>query len=94
VLVNLGRTRYVWVTLCPMAFVAVTTVTAGLLSVRDNFWPITSSPVAAVRLQGYTNTILTLVMLLCVATILVAAARQFVRARNGVMVRRVAPDEA
>jgi carbon starvation protein len=94
VLVNLGRTRYVWVTLCPMVFVAVTTVTAGLLSVRDNFWPITSSPVAAVRLQGYTNTILTLVMLFCVATILVAAARQWLRARNGVMVRRVAPDEA
>jgi carbon starvation protein len=94
VLVNLGRTRYVWVTLCPMVFVAVTTVTAGLLSVRDNFWPITSSPVAAVRLQGYTNTILTLVMLFCVATILVEAARQWLRARNGVMVRRVAPDEA
>ena len=94
VLVNMGRTRYVWVTLCPMAFVAVTTVTAGLLSVRDNFWPITSSPVAAVRMQGYTNTILTLVMLSCVATILVAAARQWLRARNGVILRRVASDEA
>ena len=76
-----------------MAFVAVTTVTAGFLSVRDNFWPITSSPVAAVRMQGYTNTILTLVMLCCVATILVAAARQWLQVRNG-MVRRVASDEA
>jgi len=93
VLVNSGRTRYVWVTICPMAFVAVTTVTAGFLSVRDNFWPMTSSPIPAVRTQGYTNSTLTVVMLFCVATILVAAGWRWLQARHGVLVRRVASDE-
>jgi carbon starvation protein len=94
VLVNLGRTRYIWVTVCPMAFVAVTTVTAGILSIRDNFWPMTSSPEPAVRMQGFTNSTLTVIMLVCVATILVAAGRRWLQARNGVMLAKVASDEA
>ena len=94
VLVNLGRTRYVWVTVCPMAFVAVTTVTAGILSIRDNFWPMTSSPEPATRLQGFTNSTLTVIMLVCVATILVAAGRRWLQARNGVVIPAVASDEA
>jgi carbon starvation protein len=94
VLVNLGRTRYVWVTICPMAFVAVTTVTAGILSIRDNFWPMTSSPEPATRLQGFTNSTLTVIMLVCVATILVAAGRRWLQARAGVVMPAVASDEA
>ena len=29
VLINMGKARYVWVTICPMLFVATTTLTAG-----------------------------------------------------------------
>jgi carbon starvation protein len=94
VLVNLGRSRYVWVTLGPMAFVAVTTVTAGVLSVRDNFWPMTSSPLAATRIQGYVNSTLTVIMLACVATILVAAMWQWRQVRAGVVIRQAAPEKA
>jgi carbon starvation protein len=94
VLVNLGRTRYVWVTVCPMAFVAVTTVSAGILSIRDNFWPMTSSPEPATRLQGFTNSTLTVIMLVCVAMILVAAGRRWLQARAGVVMPAVASDEA
>jgi carbon starvation protein len=94
VLVNLGRSRYVWVTVCPMAFVAVTTITAGILSVRDNFWPMTSSPDPSERIQGFTNSTLTIVMLICVAMILVAAGRRWLQARSGVVLPAVASDEA
>jgi carbon starvation protein len=73
VLVNLGRARYAWVSAAPMAFVVVTTVTAGVLSVRDTFWPMTAHPEAGVRIQGYVNSVLTVVMLVCVAVILGAA---------------------
>jgi carbon starvation protein CstA len=82
------------VTICPMAFVAVTTVTAGILSIRDNFWPMTSSPEPATRLQGFTNSTLTVIMLVCVATILVAAGRRWLQARAGVVMPAVASDEA
>ena len=39
ILINLGRARYAWVTLVPLVFLSTTTLTAGFLSVRDNFWP-------------------------------------------------------
>jgi carbon starvation protein len=83
VLVNLGRARYAWVSAAPMAFVVVTTVTAGVLSVRDNFWPMTAHPEAGVRIQGYVNSGLTVVMLACVAVILVAAVRRWREAVAG-----------
>jgi hypothetical protein len=60
-----------------MVFVAVTTISAGVLSIRDNFWPMAVRGVPAVRLQGYVNTIHTFVMLCCVAVILVAAGRRW-----------------
>jgi carbon starvation protein len=39
VIVNLGRARYAWVTLVPLAFVATTTLTAAYQSVTNNFLP-------------------------------------------------------
>src|SRR5581483_11411212 len=41
-LVNMGKSRYAWITAVPMAFVGVTTVAAGLLSIKNIFWPLTS----------------------------------------------------
>jgi carbon starvation protein len=77
VLVNAGRARYVWVTLVPMTFVAVTTISAGVLSIRDNFWPKAVGGDDLVRVQGFVNTALTAIMLGCVVVILTAAARRW-----------------
>jgi carbon starvation protein len=73
VIINAGRARYAWVTLAPLAFVAITTLTAGVLSVRDNFYPMTVSPNAALHVQGYVNTISTIVMMILVVVILASA---------------------
>jgi carbon starvation protein len=81
VLVNTGRARYAWVTIAPMTFVAITTLSAGVLSVRDNFWPMATGAREAVRLQGVVNTVLTIAMLLCVGVILTCAALRW-RAAN------------
>jgi carbon starvation protein len=91
VLVNAGRARYAWVTLVPMTFVAVTTVSAGVLSIRDNFWPMATGDNPLLRPQGYINSGLTLVMLACVGIILVAAGVRWRRAGNGVPVARPHP---
>ena len=40
IIINQGKARYAWVTLLPLSFVSVTTLTAGCMSVRDNFWPL------------------------------------------------------
>ena len=68
VLINMGRARYAFVTLAPLAFVATTTLTAGWLSVRDNFLPMASRP--GQEFQGYLNAALTLIMMSCVGVIL------------------------
>ena len=44
VLINMGKARYAWVTLLPMVFVAVTTLTAGWQSIWQNFLPLAAQP--------------------------------------------------
>src|SRR5260221_5716690 len=73
VIINAGRARYAWVTLLPLSFVAVTTLTAGALSVRDNFYPMAIGPNPALHFQGYLNSIVTAVMMICVLVILSSA---------------------
>ena len=65
-----GRARYAWVTFVPLCFVATTTITAGYMSVRDNFWPMAVGDNPALNVQGYVNTICTVVMMVCVIIML------------------------
>jgi carbon starvation protein len=81
VIVNAGRARYSWVTLVPLGWVATNTLSAGFLSVRDNFWPMAVGPDASRHVQGYVNSICTVTMMTCVLVILVAAARRGIGAR-------------
>jgi carbon starvation protein len=83
VIINVGRARYAWVTITPLAFVSVTTLAAGALSVRDNFWPMAVSPDAALHVQGYLNSILTVVMMISVVVILASALMRWVAVLRG-----------
>ncbi|MFH0990521.1 MAG: carbon starvation protein A [bacterium] len=73
-IINAGKVRYVWVTLLPMLFVSTTTLIAGWLNITDNFWPLTNNPSTAV--QGYVNSTLTIIMMVCAIAILFEAARR------------------
>jgi carbon starvation protein len=83
ILINLGRVRYAWVTLLPLVFLAVTTLTAGWLSVRDNFWPMAVGLNPALHFQGYLNSVMTIVMMACVLIIFFAAGRRWVLVLSG-----------
>jgi carbon starvation protein len=83
ILINTGRVRYAWVTLLPMLFLATTTLSAGWLSVRQNFWPMAVGANPALHFQGYLNSILTLVMMACVLVIFFAAGRRWVNVLRG-----------
>jgi carbon starvation protein len=83
IIINLGKTKYAWVTLVPMAFVAVTTLSAGALSVRDIFWPMAVGANAALHFQGYLNSILTIIMMVSVVVILVSAVRRWFEVLTG-----------
>ena len=73
VIINAGKARYAWVTMIPLAFVSITTLTAGVLSVRDNFWPMAIGPDPSLTFQGYLNAALTVIMMVLVVVILANA---------------------
>jgi carbon starvation protein len=79
VIINSGRARYAWATAVPMLFVAVTTITAGVLSIRDNFLPKARSTVAKDALTGRVDTVLTVLMITCVVIILLEAVLRWTR---------------
>jgi carbon starvation protein len=83
IIINTGKARYVWVTLLPLAFVSITTLTAGVLSVRDNFWPMAVGPDVTLNFQGWLNTSLTIVMMLCVIVILANAIWKWTQVLSG-----------
>jgi len=58
-------------------------LSAGWLSVRDNFWPMAVGPNPALHFQGYVDAVLTLVMMGCVLVIFFAAGRRWVRVLTG-----------
>ena len=64
VIIKSGKARYAWVTLVPLAFVAVTTLTAGWLSITGNFLPRARlAATAGARFQNYLNASLTAIMM-------------------------------
>jgi carbon starvation protein len=87
IIINLGKSKYAWVTMAPLSFVSVTTLTAGVLSVRDNFWPMAIGPDATRHFQGYLNTSLTIMMMVSVVVILSNAMWRWAQVLRG----RIAP---
>ena len=52
ILINIGKQRYAWVTMVPLSFLTVTTLTAGFLTVKNNFWPMADRSAARTALSG------------------------------------------
>ena len=80
-LVNMGKARFAPITAVPMLAVAVTTLTAGFLSVLNSFLPLAHQPGRAV--QGYLQAGLTVVMMLSVVVVLVDAGRRCLATLRG-----------
>ncbi len=80
-LINMGKARYAWITALPMCFVGVTTVSAGVLSIRDIFWPLTAKP--GMELTGYLNSILTAIFIVGVLLVVFDAVRRWIAVLNG-----------
>ena len=63
-----------------MAFVATSTLTAGFLSVKNNFLPLAQSADPAKASTGIVDSVLTVIMMVCVMLVLVEAAMAWRRA--------------
>jgi carbon starvation protein len=75
ILFNAGKGRYAWTTLLPLSFVATTTLTAGFLSIRDNFLPMTR--VEATSTRGWINTCLTATLMTAAVVVLFDSLRRW-----------------
>jgi len=81
--INLGRAKYAWITFLPLCFITVTTLTAGFLNIRDNYWPMAVGGDPALTTQGYVNSICTGIMMTCAIIILVATSHRSLSVLSG-----------
>jgi carbon starvation protein len=77
-IINRGRIRYAWVTMVPLAFVGVTTVTAAILNIKNIYLPQLLVPITI--LPGLINLILTGCILICVVVIFINAVPKWLEA--------------
>ena len=68
-LIRIGKKKYIWVTLTPMIFVAITTLVAGWESIRDIFYPLTYKEGGAKMIQGWVDISLTAIIM-CMAVLI------------------------
>jgi carbon starvation protein len=77
-IINRGKAKYAWITIVPLLFVGITTITAGVMNMTGIYIPQLSVP--ASQLQGIVNLSLTLVIMFCVFVILRDAVPQWIKA--------------
>ena len=80
-LINMGKRQYAWITFVPMCFVGVTTVTAGVLSIKNIFWPLTAKPGQV--FTGYLDSVLMSIFIVGVVLVVFDAVRRWIAVMNG-----------
>jgi len=80
-LVNMGKARLAWLTALPALFVGTTTITAGVLSIRNIFWPLTKVDHTAV--QGYLDSALMSIFIVGVILVVGDATRRIWKTLHG-----------
>ena len=81
-LVNHRKAVYAWCTLVPALFVLVTTVSAGVLSIENVFWPMTMHP--GTEVQGWIETSLLAMFIVGAIVIVGSAGVRCIRTLRGV----------
>jgi len=87
-LINMGKSRYAFISGIPMCFVGVTTVTAGIQSIRQIFWPLTAKP--GQQVTGYLDSTLMAIFIVGVILVVCNAVWRWFAVYNGAP----APEEA
>ena len=80
-LINMGKQKYALITALPMCFVGVTTVTAGVLSIKNIFWPLTVKPGQV--FTGYLDSILMTIFIAGVILVVFDAVLRWIKTLNG-----------
>jgi len=78
-IINRGRAKYAWVTILPMTFVGITTLTAAILNIKNIYIPQLN--VAETLVPGLINLLLTVCIIVSVIIIFVNAVPGWVRSK-------------
>jgi carbon starvation protein len=76
-IINRGRAKYAWVTIIPMIFVGITTLTAGILNIKNIYLPQAQN--SATMLPGLINLVLTFSIMICLLIIVSNAVPKWVK---------------
>ncbi len=76
-IINRGRAKYAWVTIVPMIFIGITTLTAGFLNMKNIYLPQMQN--RSTMLPGLINLILTLSIIICLIIILYNAVPKWIK---------------
>ena len=80
-IINRGKIKYAWITILPMIFVGVTTLTAGWQNIMNIYLPQAID--AKTRVAGVINLTLTVIIVICVLIILFDAIPKWIRVWQG-----------
>jgi carbon starvation protein len=76
-----SKKSYAWITLAPLCFVGVTTITAGIQSVLTIYYPMSQAP--ATHVTGLVNMVVTSVLLCGVVFIIIGSASRWLALYKG-----------
>jgi carbon starvation protein len=92
IIINLGKVRYAWITAAPLSLLAINTLWAAFLNIRDNYYPMATGLNEGARLQGWILTLSSAIIMVCALVILASAIRKWASlVTNG---RQVLPAES
>jgi len=80
-LINRGRAKYAWVTIVPMTFVGMTTLTAAVLNIKNIYLP--QLFIKDTLVPGIINLVLTVSIIFCVFIVLSNAIPSWIKAFSG-----------
>lgn len=80
-IINRGLARYSWMTIIPMVFVGVTTLTAGFLNMKNIYYPQLLD--SAKSVQGIINFSLTAIIIVCVVIVFADAIPKWIAVITG-----------
>lgn len=76
-IINKGKAKYAWITILPMIFVGITTLSAGFENITNIYWP--QIFVEKTQVQGIINLVLTGVIIFCVFSVLIDAIPKWIK---------------
>jgi len=83
ILINMGKSKLVWVTIAPLSFLGLNTLYGGYLNITGNYYPLAIGANAARHTEGWILTVCTSIMMVLAVIVFANAIAGWIRVLNG-----------